>query len=349
MIRGRHLESGGLIWAWIPAITASVWLLCAGAALATAAGQQGQELTSRTWENYFGVAITQNRVIVVGDKGIVMTSDDQGHTWTRRQLEKGVKLFDLYSVAFAPGGSVGWAVGDGGVIFRSDDRGSTWTLQKNSSTAALLKVAVINDQKACAVGEHAAVVCTSDGGAIWNVQTIKDLTYFDVAFTDANNGWAVGEFATTIRTTDGGKTWSVVTGAERLIAADPYFTVAFGNPNDGLMLGLNGASRTTANGGQSWQTGQLPNWHESIFAEAALPAQGAEDFYAAGENGVTALIENGKVSPVTSGTSNALTALAFSPHLGFAVGLSGTILRSDDGGHSWQVASGRHITEARGQ
>lgn len=351
MDRGQFLGSGGPGRGFIPAIVAGIWLLVSSSlALATQGGAQGQETTSRSWENYFGVTILpSNRVIVVGDKGVVMTSDDQGRIWTSHQLKKGYKFFDLYSVAFAPDGTTGWAVGDGGAIFRSSDKGSTWTLQPTTTSAALLKVAAIDAQKACAVGEHGAVGCTSDGGATWNLQTIKDLIYFDVAFADANNGWAVGEFKTTIHTVDGGKTWAVQSGGERSATADPYFAIAFENPTRGIVVGLNGNSIETANGGQTWQNQDLPNWHESLFAAAPLPSQKSDDFFAGGENGAIARIENGKASPVSSGTSNSITALAFSSHVGIAVGLGGTILRTEDGGASWQVLDGGHITEARGQ
>lgn len=351
MDRGQFSGAGGPRRAWIPALTAGIWLLVSSSlALATQGGVQGQEITARSWENYFGVSILpSNRVVVVGDKGVVMTSDDQGRTWTSHQLKKGEKFFDLYSVAFAPDGSAGWVVGDGGAVFHTSDKGSTWTLQNSSTNAALLKVAAVDAQKACAVGEQGVVVCTGDGGSNWNLQKVKDLVYFDVAFTDANNGWAVGEFKTTIHTSDGGKTWTIQSGGERLATADPYFAIAFENPTRGIVLGLTGNSVETADGGRTWKNDDLPNWHDSLFAVAPLASQGSNDFYAGGENGAMARIENGKASLVNSGTSNAITALAFSSHEGIAVGLGGTILRSEDGGTSWQVLDGGHITEARGQ
>src|SRR5438132_4521738 len=78
----------------------------------------------RSWESYFGVAILPSgRAVVVGDKGVVMTTDNHGHTWTRQQFERNKKYYDLYSVAFTSDGSRGWVVGDNGTIFRSDDGG----------------------------------------------------------------------------------------------------------------------------------------------------------------------------------------------------------------------------------
>jgi photosystem II stability/assembly factor-like uncharacterized protein len=352
MSRGQYLGTRRPKRAWLPAIFAGALLLLGAASvtLATQGDQNVLGLTNRSWENYFGVTILpSNRIIIVGDKGIVMISDDQGQTWKRRQLKKGYKYFDLYSVAFTPDGSAGWAVGDGGVIYHSDDKGSTWTLQKSPDHSSLLKVAAIDNQKACAVGENGAVLCTADGGANWTQQTIKDLTYFDVVFTDATNGWAVGEFGTSIHTTDAGKTWTIKSGGERSSTADPFFAVAFGNPTDGLMLGLAGASMETANGGQNWQPQQLGDWHDSLFTIVPLPSQGPNDFFAGGENGSIARIDNGKISLVKSGTSNAITALAFSSHAGIAVGLGGTILRSDDNGSTWQVLDSGRIVEAQEQ
>lgn len=351
MSRGQLLGTRGLNLAWVPALIVSLSLLLGtSVVLATQSGPEGQALTTRSWENYFGVVILQsNRIVVVGDKGIVMTSDDQGHTWKRSKLKKGDKYFDLYGVAFAPDGGAGWTVGDGGVIFRSNDMGKTWTEQKSGTDTALLKVAAIDDQKACAVGEQGTIVCTGDGGSTWTAQKIKDLVYFDIAFTDANNGWAVGEFGTALHTSDAGKTWTVKSGGERVSTADPYFAIAFSNATDGIVVGLSGADQATSNGGQSWQTGQFPNWHDSFFTAVSLPSEGADNFYAAGENGATARINHGKISPVASGTSNAITALAFSSRVGMAVGLGGTILRSDDSGNTWRMLDGDHITEARGQ
>lgn len=314
------------------------WIGAAETAHADAALGQASRLPRRTWENYFGVAILpSDRAIVVGDKGTILISDDKGHSWTRRQQRKGDALYDLYSVAFAPDGARGWVVGDGGAIFRSDDRGATWTAQDGKVTAALLKVTAVDAQKACAVGEHGTVICTGDGGATWNAQKFEDYVFFDVAFTDPMNGWAVGEFATTLHTGDGGKTWSVQTGAQRAITADPFFAIAFTSPTDGLVTGLNGEDEVTNDGGKSWKAGNLDGESHSIYA-VAKSTDG--ELYLGGADGAMAMAAQGKVLPVASATSNAITGLAMSPHFGLAVGLSGTVLESDDGQHWSSVAEG---------
>ena len=354
MARRLFAMMAGVTSALVLLLCAGLWLgLAPTAARATVDGPQGaaSRLPERTWENYFGVAILPSgRAIVVGDKGIVMTSEDKGQTWSRRQLAKGPALFDLYSVAFAPDGSHGWVVGDGGAIFRSDDSGATWKLQENKQPAALLKIAVVDAQKACAVGEHGTVLCTSDGGATWNLQKFEDIVFFDVAFTDPQNGWAVGEFATAIHTADGGKTWSVQTGGQRSISADPYFAIAFADPTNGLVVGLNGTDMVTTDGGKSWKAGALPGETHSIFSAVPKPAGGAPDeLYLGGADGTLGSLEQGKMVAASSATSNSITAVALSPGYSLAVGVAGTVLRSEDVGQHWSSVTAGAVAQTQAQ
>jgi photosystem II stability/assembly factor-like uncharacterized protein len=304
----------------------------------------------RSWESYFGLAILPTgRAVVAGDKGVVMTTDNGGRTWTRQLLKRGYNYFDLYSVAFTPDASRGWAVGDGAVIFRTDDRGTTWTEQKGPPglNAALLKIAVFDAQRFCMGGEHGVLLCTSDGGTSWNLQKFRDIVFFDVVFTDPNNVWAVGEFATLLHSTDGGKTWQVQNGGE-IGKGDPLFSLAF-NGRQGMAVGLIGTSLQTSDGGKTWQAHELPIGHRSLYTVTTVPSQSSE-FYAAGEQGLAILITNGEVTPVPSGVADAIAASAFSPRFGIAAGLSGTLLRSDDGGRHWRSLFNKQqtlLTEAQ--
>jgi photosystem II stability/assembly factor-like uncharacterized protein len=336
MNRGHYWGFG-----WLkPASHMVLWLgvLClaaAGMASATA-DLKAIPQPDRSWESYYSVAILPSgRAVVAGDKGVVMATDDGGRTWTRQQLKKGPTYYDLYSVAFTPDASRGWAVGDGGVIFRTDDRGTTWTEQKGpfGLNSALLKIVAADAQKFCAVGEHGVLLCTSDGGMNWNLQRFRDIGFFDLTFSDPDNVWAVGEFATLMHSADGGKTWQVVNGGD-IGKGDPLFSIAF-NGGQGLAVGLIGTSLQSSDGGKTWQAHELPIGHRSLYTVSAVPSQAGE-FYAAGENGLAVLIINGEVTTVPSGVADAIAASAFSPRFGLATGLSGTLLRSDDGGRHWR-------------
>ena len=349
---GQRAKTARLKSIWIAALCACLWI---GGRPAVAPATEAERLegigaATRPWENYFGVAILPNgQSIVVGDKGVVMTSTDQGINCTLVQLTKDRKFYDLYSVAFAADGTHGWIIGDGGLIFRTEDGGTTWNQQNSTQTVALLKIAVIDAQKACTVGEHGVVLCTNDGGAHWNLNKFEDLVFFDVAFTDPDHGWAVGEFSTAIRTTDGGKTWNLQTGGKRIVTFDPYFAIVFKNAQDGLVLGLNGIDMQTTDGGNTWNAGTLPDQHRSFYAADAVPSDGSSVYYVAGEDGITARVIDGKVIRTTTVTSNSITSMAFSSKFGMAVGLAGTIMRTENGGENWTQVQGSKLIETRAQ
>ena len=335
MNRGQFRGIRG-VTPWLMLCACLCFAALTGAATAASDTPQAKTQPARSWENYFGVAIVPSgRAVVVGDKGVVMTSDDQGKTWARRQLRQGVRYDNLYSVAFNADGSSGWVVGDNGAIFHTADRGTTWTEQKSPANSALMTVAVVGAQQACAAGDHGNIVCTTDGGATWKLHNVGgDIGIFDLVFTDANNAWAVGEFQTMLHSSDGGSSWKIALGGDRMKASDPYFAISFGGGRDGLTLGLSGAALETSDGGLTWKATTLAIAHSSFYAVAALPAR-AGAYYAAGENGIAALLDNGQLSQVQSGTSNAIAALAFSDHFAMAVGLYGTLLLSDDSGQHW--------------
>jgi photosystem II stability/assembly factor-like uncharacterized protein len=102
----------------------------------------------------------------------------------------------------------GWAVGQLGKIFHTTDGGKSWE-EQNSETNLLLTAVDFTDQShGWAVGERGSILYTADGGKSWNAQK-SGVTYplFDVDFIDQQNGWAVGHWGTILLTTDGGQQW----------------------------------------------------------------------------------------------------------------------------------------------
>jgi hypothetical protein len=85
------------------------------------------------------IAITRagNRLVAVGEHGVIIYSDDNGFRWTQASVP--VDLL-LTAVRFATA-SVGWAVGQHGVILRTDDGGATWRLQFDGIQANHLTLA----------------------------------------------------------------------------------------------------------------------------------------------------------------------------------------------------------------
>ena len=82
------------------------------------------------------VVKTGNRLVAVGERGVVVLSDDGGRTWRQASVSTSVTLT---SVQFASL-KAGWAVGHSGVVVHTEDGGETWTRQLDGRTAAKLAV-----------------------------------------------------------------------------------------------------------------------------------------------------------------------------------------------------------------
>jgi photosystem II stability/assembly factor-like uncharacterized protein len=74
----------------------------------------------------FSVAMSRDRSIAVGEKGLVQVSTDGGDTW--KEPDRGFPEFFTFmrNVTFAPDETDGFMVGQGGMILKSTDGGANW-------------------------------------------------------------------------------------------------------------------------------------------------------------------------------------------------------------------------------
>jgi photosystem II stability/assembly factor-like uncharacterized protein len=132
------------------------------------------------------------RLVAVGERGIVLLSDDNGASW--RQAEVPVSV-TLTSVRFVNADN-GWAVGHSGVVLHTRDGGATWIKQLDGVTAAQ---AVLAAARGASQREQLqAQRLVSEG---------PDKPLFDVYFADENRGLAVGAHGLCFATRDGGGKW----------------------------------------------------------------------------------------------------------------------------------------------
>ena len=77
-----------------------------------------------------------NRVVAVGEQGIVLISDDAGISW--RQAEVPVSVL-LTAITFTDE-STGWAVGHDGVVLKTIDGGENWRVALTGAKINQLRV-----------------------------------------------------------------------------------------------------------------------------------------------------------------------------------------------------------------
>jgi len=115
------------------------------------------------------VAAAGARLVAVGDRGVIVLSDDHGATWTQaasvpvQALLTGVCFFDSRR---------GIAVGHDELILVTDDGGDDWKLAHYAPEAQrpLLDVWCGAGGAAIAVGAYSTYLASTDGGASWSAR-----------------------------------------------------------------------------------------------------------------------------------------------------------------------------------
>lgn len=144
------------------------------------------------------IAAAGQRLVAVGQRGVIIVSDDGGGSW--RQTRVPVSS-DLLAVSF-PDARNGWAVGHDGVVLHSSDAGMTWMRQLDGRSVGKVLKAHYGAAREAAVHDAAL----QDEIARLAAQGAEN-PFLDVWFADAKNGYIVGAFNLIFRTVDGGRTW----------------------------------------------------------------------------------------------------------------------------------------------
>ncbi|MEK7833228.1 MAG: YCF48-related protein, partial [Acidobacteriota bacterium] len=275
-----------------------------------------------------------------GDAGAVYRTTDGGRTW--RPLLSGVSA--NINFVFFFDWNHGWMIGDSTskdddgetVLLSTINGGRTWMIQKIPN---LLSVHFTDLQNGWAVGRNATLLRTTNGGTDWKpaeeVQAVVGLPvessnynfgFRDVQFLDTDHGWLIGNFYGRAQnnigglfvTSDSGKTWRRVplTLETKYVSGrftpGSLHTVRFTDENTGTVTGemKDGESRFffalhTRDGGKTWQQ------HRTV-SRATLSTQ--------------------FLDPVNGWMA------AFAPREGSAeaVVYDTTLMRTDNGGMSWQ-------------
>lgn len=205
-----------------------------------------------------GAALAGQRIVAVGERGIILRSDDGGANW--KQSKSPVSA-TLTAVRFA-NEKAGWAAGHGGTILATQDGGTTWVRQLDGLKAAELVLA-----QATARG---------NGRAIKDAQRMvvdgADKPFLDLHFFDERRGLAVGAYNLAFSTNDGGLTWVPFSGLLDNPQAMHLYTVR-ARGTTVVIAGEQGLVLLSGDGGASFRRIEMP--YSGTFFTAELPQDGA--------------------------------------------------------------------------
>jgi len=216
-------------------------------------------------------------------------------------LNSGTKA-TLYSTFFTSE-NTGWVVGDSGKILKTTDGGDSWISQYNGSSKFLGSVYFINTNVGWVVGQEGLILKTTNGGNNWSTQTSGTLLFLNsVCFSSQNNGWIVGY------------NW-------------------MGGPAGTYVV------LKTTNGGNNWVT--LTNVTFNLWSSAYFISD-TKGWIVGGTlvGGLIGKTTDAGLNWTYQVVSPGLTSIFFkTENKGWAVGPRGLIVKTIDGGSTWDIVS----------
>ncbi|WP_271407955.1 WD40/YVTN/BNR-like repeat-containing protein [Pseudomonas sp. Q1-7] len=232
-----------------------------------------------------GLASAGDRLVAVGQRGHILTSDDAGESWQQARVPVSS---DLVAVHF-PTARHGWAVGHDGVVLHSGDGGANWERQLDGRQIGPTLLAHYEALARSAPDDEALAALVDEAKRM--TEEGADKPFLDVWFENERVGYIVGAFNLLFRTEDGGRSWTpwmertdnpsalnlyairpadgelYIAGEQGLLlrldratgrfesrpaAYDGSFFGILGKPGVALVFGLRGNVFRSVDGGASW-------------------------------------------------------------------------------------------------
>lgn len=201
-------------------------------------------------------AVAGKRLVAVGERGLVLISDDQAVSWRQASVPASVTLTAIH---FADARH-GVAVGHCGLIVLTEDAGETWRVAIDGARAGFLAV----EGARAAPGEVAlrnASRLAAEGA---------DKPFLDVLMSGASHILALGAYGLALASTDHGRTWA--SWIERLDNPKALHWYAVRRSGNTIVAaGEQGLLRRSVDAGRSFTRIETP--YKGSFFALELPAE----------------------------------------------------------------------------
>lgn len=232
------------------------------------------------------VAEAGERIVIAGERGNVLYSDDAGTSWQQARVPTTQMLTGVHFV----NSKLGWAAGHDGLVLASEDGGATWRIQRDGLAVQhqrnleLREEALDNIQSLEQALESAEDTQRQDleleledarldleDADLALSEPVFTSPLLDIWFQDAERGWAVGAFGELVATRDGGRHW--VDAAQTLDNPDEFHLNTITGDGTGriFIAGEGGIMFRSLDSGDSWQS--LPTFYPGSWFGSLYHAQ----------------------------------------------------------------------------
>lgn len=286
-------------------------------------------------------------LVAVGERGIIVRSEDKGGTWTQVHVPVSVGLTALQFVDNVHG----WAVGHGGVVLSSEDGGKHWlkrldgvqvaqlmqkealksgtqTDQRNAERLVtegadkpLLALHFFDERRGIVVGAYGMALMTEDGGERWRSISLEldnpQGLHLNTVSARGDQLLIAGEQGVIVLSTDLGQTFRKLTSPYK----GSFFTSELLGEGGIVVAGLRGNVWQSADGGSSWS--QLSSPDPLSFTGSAVDGRG--QLWLVNQAGSVFIVRDHELVPKVTGQAPLNGIVLIDGEHALGVGVTGVI------------------------
>ncbi len=273
--------------------------------------------------------------LILNYNGDLLRTVDQGAHWALYQNFPGV-------VDMAIADTTGIIATNNGTVYVSSDNGVTWQSKNTGLTAPIQHVSVASRDTLFLSTNLGQLFKSSDRGRTWALTGLQTPAINAMSFVNSRVGFVGGPGSFVTKTLDGGNTWQTIDSSPYIPTG--VLALEFLNADTGYVSIEFDSVKVTHDGGKTWSSATC------FQPGSTIDVVNDTLSYVGGEGGLLVRSGNGgqsytNVTP-TNGFKDGwdIYSLAFvAPDTGFAVGLLGRILKTTDGGQTWNTYSPTYI------
>lgn len=260
-----------------------------------------------------------------------------------KTLAQGIPHSAFFGLSFE--GKNGVAVGMAGSIYESSDSGQTWKPTPHGLTDLALLAVDRRAGRTVAVGQFGLVMIQDGQGKWTKVDTDFKTRLYSVSISASGMAVAVGEFGAVLKSADAGQTWSSI-APDWMAFADPesfgtgepsLFSVYVSDADEITLAGEFGVMLRSTDAGSTWQVLRpVVAKAPTLFAMHLVPP-GKGNSFAVGQTGELLISADGGLSwaTCTSQTEMNFLGVAASPDGQVVITGMRVMMRSQNGGMTW--------------